>query len=115
MTHYRVQERGMIKPEEIAIGRGTGRYTPEFIPRTKVEVILMDDQVEVLINRLIDKLGDALGGKIIILNVPTIVDLSTRRRGEDAMCRLKILTCLPDLYPIIIYSCRLFGMAGMTN
>ncbi len=85
MTHYKVQERGMIKPEEIAIGRGTGRYTPEFIPRTKVEVILMDDQVEVLINRLVDKLGDALGGKIIISDVPTIIDLSTKRRGEDAM------------------------------
>ena len=85
MTHYRVQERGMIKPDEIAIGRGTGRYTPEFIPRTKAEVILMDDQVEVLINRLVDKLGDALGGKIIISDVPTIIDLSTKRRGEDAM------------------------------
>jgi len=85
MTHYRVQERGMIKAEEIAIGRGTGRYTPEFIPRTKVEVILMDDQVEVLIDRLVDKIGDALGGKIIILDVPTIVDLSTRKRGEYAM------------------------------
>jgi hypothetical protein len=34
---------------------------------------------------LVDKLGDALGGKIIISDVPTIIDLFTKRRGEDAM------------------------------
>ena len=85
MTHYRVQERGMIKPEEIAIGRGTGRYTPEFIPRTKVEVIIRDDQVEDLINRLVERLGDTLSGKLFITDVPVVVDLSTNVRGESAI------------------------------
>lgn len=85
MTHSRVEERGMIKPEEVAIGRGTGRYTPQFIPRTKVEVILMDDQVEALIDMLVEKLGDALGGKLIVSDVPIMVDLSTNMRGEYAI------------------------------
>lgn len=85
MTHYRVQERGMIKAEEIAIGRGTGRYTPEFIPRTKVEVIIKDDQVENLINKLVERLGDTLGGKLFITDVPVVVDLSTNVRGESAI------------------------------
>jgi nitrogen regulatory protein P-II 1 len=35
-----------VKPESVAVGRGTFHYTPEYIPRTKVEVIIKDDQVE---------------------------------------------------------------------
>jgi len=85
MTHYRIEERGIIKPEEVAIGRGTARYTPEFIPRTKVEVIIMDDQVEALIDLLVEKLGDTLGGKLMVTDVPILVDLATKRRGEYAM------------------------------
>ena len=50
MSHYRIEGRGKVKAQEVAVGRGTMKYTPEYIPRTKVEVVIKDDQVESLIN-----------------------------------------------------------------
>jgi nitrogen regulatory protein P-II 1 len=85
MSHYRIQGRGKVKAEPVEIARGTGKYTPEFIPRTKVEVVIRDDQVETLIERLAEKLGDSLGGKIFVTDVNVAVDLSTRNRGESAI------------------------------
>ena len=85
MTHYKVAGRGITKAEAVAVGRGTTQYTPEFIPRTKVEVIIKDDQVETLINRLVERFGDTLGGKLFITDVPIVVDLSTNMRGESAI------------------------------
>ena len=86
MSHYKIEGRGKVKAEPVAIGRGTTQYTPEFIPRTKVEVIIKDDQVEGLINELVEKLGvDALGGKVFVTDVQTAVDLASKVRGESAI------------------------------
>jgi nitrogen regulatory protein P-II 1 len=85
MSHYKIEGRGKVKAEPVAIGRGTMQYAPEFIPRTKVEVIIKDDQVEELINKFIEKSGDTLGGKIFVTDVQTAVDLSSKQRGESAI------------------------------
>ena len=86
MSHYKIEGRGKVKAQEVAVGRGTMKYTPEYIPRTKVEVIIKDDQLESLINRLAERLGgDALGGKLFVTDVPVAVDLSTNKRGESAI------------------------------
>jgi nitrogen regulatory protein P-II 1 len=85
MSHYRIEGRGKVKAEPVEVARGTARYTPEFIPRTKVEVIIKDDQIETLIDRLTDRLGDALGGKVFVTDVSVAVDLSTKKRGESAI------------------------------
>jgi nitrogen regulatory protein P-II 1 len=85
MSHYQIEGRGKVKAEPVEIARGTARYTPEFIPRTKVEVVIKDDQVEILIDKLTERLGDALGGKVFITDVPVAVDLSTKKSGESAI------------------------------
>ena len=86
MSHYEIEGRGKVKAEPVAIGRGTAQYTPEFIPRVKVEVIVRDDQVEGLINELTGKLGgDVRGGKIFVTDVQIAVDLSSKQRGESAI------------------------------
>ena len=86
MSHYRIEGRGKVKAESVAVGRGTMKYTPEFIPRTKVEVVIRDDQVEPLINKLVESLGgDALGGKLFVTDVPVAVDLSTNKRGDSVI------------------------------
>jgi nitrogen regulatory protein P-II 1 len=86
ITQYKVEGRGKVKAQEVAVGRGTMRYTPEYIPRTKVEVIIKDDQVESLINKLVERLGgDSQGGKLFITDVPVAVDLSTNKRNESAI------------------------------
>jgi len=32
MSQYKIEQRGKVKPESVAIGRGTAHYTPECIP-----------------------------------------------------------------------------------
>lgn len=57
MTYSRVEERGKIKAKPVAIDRGTRHFTPEFIPRMKMEVVVKDDRVEDIVNMIVDELG----------------------------------------------------------
>ena len=63
MSHYRIHGRGSSKSEEVAVGLGTIRYTPENNPRTKIEVVVRDDQVDSLIYKIADKLRASLSSK----------------------------------------------------
>jgi nitrogen regulatory protein P-II 1 len=86
MSHHKVEGRGKIKAEAVAVGRGTMKYTLQYIPRIKVEIIIKDDQVESLINKLVERLGgDTSGGKIFVTDVSVAVDLATNKRGELAI------------------------------
>ncbi len=85
MSYYRIEGRGRTKAEPVEAARGTTLITPEYILRTKVEVIVRDDQVENLINKFVDRLGDQLGGKVFVTDVPIAVDLTTNKRGEGAI------------------------------
>jgi nitrogen regulatory protein P-II 1 len=53
MSYYTVEGSGRVKAEEIIVGRGTVETQPEYIPRTKIEVIVKDDQVEQLVSCLL--------------------------------------------------------------
>jgi Zn-dependent alcohol dehydrogenase len=53
--------------------------------RTKVDVIVKDDQVDQLVSELADRLGSELGGKIFVMDIPIAVDLRTKKTGEDAV------------------------------
>lgn len=85
MSHYRIEGRGKVKAEAVSVGRGTMRYKPEFIPRTKVEVIVRDEIVEGLISAFRDKLGDNIGGKLFVIDVEKAMDLSTGNSDENAI------------------------------
>ena len=85
MSYYRIEGRGRIKAEAVAVGRGTMHYKPEFIPRLKVEVVIKDEQVEDLVKAFVDKIGDKIGGKIFVIDVPVAVDLTTKKVGESAI------------------------------
>jgi nitrogen regulatory protein P-II 1 len=67
------------------IGRGTTQTQPDYVPRTKVEVVVRDEQVEELISKVTDRLGVELGGKIFVVDVPIVVDIRTEKRGEAAI------------------------------
>lgn len=87
MSYHRIDGRGRVKAQPVAVGRGVMYYTPEFIPRLKVEVVVKDGQVEDLITKIVDKVGGdpALGGKIFVVDVPVVVDLVTKERGEKVI------------------------------
>ena len=86
MTHYRVEGRGTTKAEAVTVGRGTMKYTPEYIPRTKVEVVVKDDQVDLILSNIMDRLGaNQISGKIFVLEVPLTFDIRTGSKGESAI------------------------------
>ena len=86
MTFFKVEGRGKIKAKPVAIGRGTRHFTPEFIPRTKMEIVVKDDQVDGIVSKIADKLADpAIGGKIFVVDVAKAVDLATKEQGEKAL------------------------------
>ena len=86
MTYSRVEGRGNIKAKPVAIDRGTRQFTPEFIPRLKMEVVVRDDQVDDIVNKIVDELAKPnVGGKIFVVDVATAIDLATKEHGEKAL------------------------------
>lgn len=85
MSYYKIEGSGRIKAEPLTIGRGTTQTQPDYVPRTKVEVVVRDEQVEELISKVTDRLGVELGGKIFVVDVPIVVDIRTKKRGEAAI------------------------------
>lgn len=89
MTHYRVEGRGTTEAEAVAVGRGTMKYTPEYIPRIKVEVVVEDDQVDLLLSKIMDRLGyNEISGKIFVLEVPLTLDIKNREEERRRVCNL---------------------------
>ena len=85
MSHYKIEGSGRVKPQPVAAQRGTSQRQPEYIPGTKVEVVVKDEQVEELITKITDRLRSELGGKIFVVDVPIAVDIATKKRGVDAI------------------------------
>ena len=62
------------------------KYIPEYIPRTKVEPVVKEEQVAQIISKIVNRLGNStLGGKVFVVDVPLAVDLVTNKRGESAL------------------------------
>jgi len=87
MSYYKIEGtgRGTRNVYPITIGRGTMKTQPDYVPRTKIEAVVKDEQVEELILKFTDKLGSELGGKIFVVEVPIAVDIRTKKRGEAAI------------------------------
>ncbi|MEM2760202.1 MAG: P-II family nitrogen regulator [Nitrososphaerales archaeon] len=87
MNYHRIDGRGKTKAQPIAVGRGVMHYTPEFIPRLKVEVIVRDDQVDAIVSKVMEKVGGdpSAGGKIFVSEVSSVVDLATGKKGEEVI------------------------------
>ena len=85
ISHYRIEGSGRVKPQPVTAQRGTSQTQPEYIPRTKVEVVVKDEQVQELLSKITDRLSSELGGKIFVVDIPIVVDIATKKRGEDAI------------------------------
>ena len=82
-----IEGRGKVKPLPVAVERGTRTATPEFIPRTKVEVIVKNDMVEEITQKVLERFGGDpnLGGKIFISDVAGAIDFVTEEKDEKAI------------------------------
>ena len=51
-----------------------------------MEVVVKDDQVDDIVNKIADELGNPnVGGKIFVVDVATAIDLATKERDEKAL------------------------------
>ncbi|HKG31593.1 MAG TPA: hypothetical protein VKA91_09995 [Nitrososphaeraceae archaeon] len=50
-----------------------------------MEVVIKDEQVEDLVKAFVNKIGDKIGGKIFVIDVPVAVDLTTKKVEESAI------------------------------
>lgn len=62
-------------------------YTVDFLPKTKLEIIVSDDLLDDTINVIMEaaqtgKIGD---GKIFVLDLQEVIRIRTGERGEEAI------------------------------
>jgi len=51
-----------------------------------MEVVVKDDQVDGNVSKITDELANpAVGGKIFVVDVATVIDLATKEQGEKAL------------------------------
>lgn len=86
MSYYRIEGSGRVKEDPIVEATHPTREKPEYIARTKVEVIVKDYQVDQIISKLRERLSDETqGGKIFVIDVPIAADISTSHTGEPVI------------------------------
>lgn len=85
MSHYRIDGSGRVKVDPVLEATHPGQPRPEYISRTKVEVVVKDNQAAGLVSNLRERLRSTLGGKIFVVDVPVAVDIITNNKGEDAI------------------------------
>ena len=62
-------------------------YVVDFIPKIKMEIIVGDDRVELVVNTIEEaaKTGRIGDGKIFVTPIDEVVRIRTGERGEDAL------------------------------
>src|SRR6185503_12661026 len=80
MTFYDIKGRGRAKREPVSVGRGVMRYVPEFGFRTKIEVLVSDDQAKAIIDDVLKIIstGSASDGKIFVYDVAEAYDIGSK-------------------------------------
>ena len=87
MTFYDIKGRGRAKREPVSVGRGVMRYVPEFGFRTKVEVLVSDDQAKAIVDDVLKIIstGSASDGKIFVYDVAEAYDIGSKEKGDAAL------------------------------
>ena len=85
LTTYEVKGRGRQKG--IALSYRTSEYRIDLLPKTKLELVVDDKDVEKAVEIICDtgKTGNIGDGKIFILPVGEVVRVRTCERGKDAV------------------------------
>jgi nitrogen regulatory protein PII len=85
MSHYEISGSGRVKEDPLVAATHPTQAPPEYISRTKVEVVIKNDQLEELTSKLREKLRGGQGGKIFVEDVRDAIDIPTEKRGEAAI------------------------------
>jgi nitrogen regulatory protein P-II 1 len=84
ISHYKIEGSGRVKADPV-VAATHPTHPHGYVGRTKVEVVVKDEQVEDLLSNLQFKLRGGQGGKIFVVDVPIAIDITTSKRGEEAI------------------------------
>jgi nitrogen regulatory protein P-II 1 len=87
MSFHLIRGRGRTKNEGISPGRGLERKVPEFLTRTKVEVVATDETASRIIDDVLKVMstGSNRSGKIFVYNVVEAYDFKNKDTGDAAL------------------------------
>ncbi len=85
MTVSEVSGRG--KQKGIPLQWRVGEYRVDLLPKLKIELVVLDEDVPVVIDAILSnaRTGDTGDGKIFVLPVETVVRVRTGDRNESAI------------------------------
>lgn len=86
MSYSTIEGSGRVKVDPIVEATHPTREKPEYNSRTKVEVVVKDNQVEQIISKIRERLSsEPQVGKIFVLDVPIAADIKTGHTGEPVI------------------------------
>jgi nitrogen regulatory protein PII len=87
MSFHLIRGRGSTKEEVISPGRGLERKVPEFLTRTKVEVVATDETASRIIDDILKAMstGSNRSGKIFVYDVAKAYDFKNKDTGDRAL------------------------------
>ncbi|MGA9167644.1 MAG: P-II family nitrogen regulator [Nitrososphaeraceae archaeon] len=89
MSYYGIEGSGKVKVDPVVAAEHPTQAKPEYISRTKVEVVVKDDQVERIISKLRERLSDEpQGGKIFVADISHAADIATTQKNSGAPLRI---------------------------
>ena len=87
MNFHTVRGRGSTKRETISPGRGIERFVPEFVIKTKMEVVTTDETASKIIDDVLKcyEYGSNRIGKIFVYDVISAYDFKNKKTGNEAL------------------------------
>ncbi len=90
LTIFNTRGRGQIPIVQRSTGAGRGGggvFTPEFNTNSTLMVVVKDADVEKVVQAILQSASTGLAGegKVLVTNVDDVVDIGSKKRGEQAL------------------------------
>ncbi len=87
MTIFNTRGHGQIPAKHIVVDRGSAVHTPEFNPNTSLMVVVKDGDVDKVVQAILQSASTGLAGegKVFVTDIDDVVDISNKKRGEQAL------------------------------
>jgi len=87
LTFFDVEGRGRAKGVEMISGRGAATYHPEYVEKTKLEILVKESEVQKVVTAIAKaaKTGEIGDGKILVFSVEEAWDIATGGSGSSAL------------------------------
>ena len=87
LTFFDVEGRGRAKGFEMISGRGAATYHPEYVEKTKLEILVKNADVQRVVTAIVKaaKTGEIGDGKILVSQVENAWDIATGGSGDSSI------------------------------